>query len=188
MNRTCVPAEAEPSLNSSSCYPLVNFTRPFCRDHGVVLPSYVYRTPFCQNRKNHERNKMFDAVEKLGISKLSRIFSIDVTTIKKCLKVLIIYLCHDALPSCDRTRGTFVEQKVCRESCLKARRICGEVYDVMSRFFITRFPKDEKKYRCELQPYRNVGDSPKCYYIDLGIVDTNSTGRFKDRFTLGIMS
>jgi hypothetical protein len=43
--RTCIPAEAEPTLNSSSCYPLVNFTRPFCQNHGITLPNTYLRRP-----------------------------------------------------------------------------------------------------------------------------------------------
>ena len=46
--RTCIPAEAEPTLNSSGCYPLVNFTRPFCQSNGITLSDYVYKTPHKQ--------------------------------------------------------------------------------------------------------------------------------------------
>ena len=44
-SRTCIPAKAEPILNSSGCYPLVNFTRPLCQNHGVTLSGLIYRKP-----------------------------------------------------------------------------------------------------------------------------------------------
>jgi hypothetical protein len=66
--RTCIPAEAEPTLNSSSYYPLVNFTRPFCQNHGITLPNYVYGTPYYQNYRNDEINRDYDAAVKIGVS------------------------------------------------------------------------------------------------------------------------
>ena len=141
----CIPATAEPSLNSSSCYPLVNFTRPFCQNLGVALPSHVYRTPSYQNWKNDEGNKIMDAAENIGISKISQVFAVDVTTIRKCLEVFIIYLCHDFFPSCDRTQSIFMERKICRESCLKMTRICGKMYDVVSRYYIQQKTQNTRR-------------------------------------------
>ena len=135
----------------------------FFQNLGVALPSHVYRTPSYQNWKNDEGNKIIDAAENIGISKISQVFAVDVTTIRKCLEVFIIYLCHDFFSSCDRTQSTFMERKICRESCLKMTRICGKMYDVVSRYYTTENPEYKKKFSCELQPYRNAGDSPECY-------------------------
>jgi hypothetical protein len=163
-----------PSLNSSSCYPLVNFTRPFCKNHGVILSSYVYRTPFHQNLKNNELHKDFRAIEKLGLSKLSRIFSIDVVTLRKCLQFLIEIFCRDLFPSCDWTQSVFLEQKICRESCLETTRICSKMYRFIFNYYTEQHPESKKKFRCELQPYRNAGDSPECYYVN-GLANTPGT-------------
>ena len=117
------------------------------------MPSYQYW-------KNHEVNKYYDAIRRLGFSRIGRILSLDVTTVKKCTQFLTRYLCHDYFPSCDQTQSLFLKQKVCRESCLKLIDICGKMYEVFFKLSATRFPKSKKKYHCKLQPYRNAGDSP----------------------------
>ena len=152
----------------------MNFTRPFCQNHGVTLPSYVYAIPSYQTWKNHEANKYFDAIRRLGFSKIGSILSLDVTTIKKCVPFFFRYLCHAYFPSCDQTQSTFLKQEVCRESCFKLIEICGKFYEVLSTFPATRFPKLKNKYRCKVQPYRNAGDSPECYYLN-GL--SNYTGK-----------
>ena len=172
-NKTCIPAEAEPSLESSSCYPLVNFTRPFCQNFGITLPTYVYVTPADQIWNNYGGNANADAIEKAGASRVSHFVNISVATYRKCLRALFTYYCHRRFPRCDRTQNVVVEQKVCRESCLAMIHICGKMYDVLFKYSELRFPKRKKEYRCELQPYRNAGDSPECYYYSLL---TNSTG------------
>jgi hypothetical protein len=70
---------------------------------------------------------------------------VDVTTIRKCLEVFIIYLCHDFFPSCDRTQSIFMERKICRESCLKMTRICGKMYDVVSRYYIQQKTQNTRR-------------------------------------------
>ncbi|XP_028397379.1 uncharacterized protein LOC114521160 [Dendronephthya gigantea] len=80
-NRTCIPAEAEPMLNSSGCYPLVNFTRPFCQNHGVTLSDYIYKTPDQQSYSNNEYNRVYDRYVKLGAPKISRFFNLDNDTV-----------------------------------------------------------------------------------------------------------
>ena len=173
-NKTCIPAEAEPSLKSSSCYPLVNFTRPFCQNHGITLPSYVYKTPADQILKNDEGNANVDGFEKVGASRVIRFFNISFANFRKCAQVGVANYCHAYFPSCDRTQNVIVEQKVCRESCLEAINVCGKIYDLLFKYLEKRFPKRKKRYRCELQPYRNAGDSPECHYYSLL---TNSTGK-----------
>ncbi|CAB4004727.1 angiopoietin-1 receptor-like [Paramuricea clavata] len=120
VNRTCIPAEAEPTLNSSSCYPLVNFTRPFCQNHGINLPNYVYRTPYDQNRKNDDFNKINDGLE----------------------------------------------QTICPESCLESIHVCHKMWEIVERYYTIRYPEKKKLFNCDLQPYRNAGHSPECWYFN----------------------
>ncbi|CAB4004558.1 coadhesin-like isoform X2 [Paramuricea clavata] len=165
-NRTCIPAEAEPTLKSSSCYPLVNFTRPFCQNHGITLPNYVYQTPDYQNNRNNEANADYDAVVKIGASQLNRFFEVDIGTIRKCAQVLPIVYCHLFFPSCDRTQSVFKEQKICRESYLELPHMCGKLFEMFLRYYIIKFPEKKKLYLGELQPTRNAGDSPECWYFN----------------------
>ena len=174
---TCIPAEAEPSLESSSCYPLVNFTRPFCQNFGITLPSYVYKTPVDQIYKNDLANTDADSFERLGALKVSHYFNVDVARVRKCVQAAVMIYCHDQFPSCDRTENVAMEQKVCREPCLESIRVCGKMYDAGFKYLIMADPEKKKKFRCELQPYRNAGDSPECYYYR---VRTNSTGKTED--------
>ena len=176
-NKTCIPAEAEPSLKSSSCYPLVNFTRPFCQNYGITLPSYVYKTPADQISNNNEGNRDIVGFEKLNASEIDRYLNVSVVTYRKCSQAIIVLYCHSRFPSCDRTQNVVVEQKLCREPCLEFIEVCGKVYDVFFEYLTLRFPKRKKEFRCELQPYRNAGDSPECYYYSLR---TNSTGKTRN--------
>jgi hypothetical protein len=171
--RTCIPAEAEPTLNSSSCYPLVNFTRPSCQNHGITLPNYVYNTPDYQNNRNDEANADFDMVQKVGASKISRFFKVDISTVRKCLPAFIIVYCHLYFPSCDRTQSVYKEQKICHESCLDLTHLCGELWEMFVRYYTIEYPETKKLLRCELQPTRNAGDSPECWYFK---VLANSAG------------
>jgi hypothetical protein len=172
--RTCIPAEAEPTLNSSSsCYPLVNFARPFCQNHEITLPSYVYDTPYRQNDRNDEGNKDFDEIVKMGLSRISRFSEVDISIVRKCLQAATIWYCRQYFPSCDRTQSVFKEQKICRESCLTLTRTCGKLWGMFVKFHTVRFPDSKKLYQCELQPYRNAGNSPECWYFN-GLA--NSTG------------
>ena len=185
--RTCIPAEAEPTLNSSSCYPLVNFTRPFCQNHGIALPNYVYKTPGSQYWRNGEDNKIFDGFEKFGPSKINLYFNVNtsIATIRKCGQAVIIFFCHEHFPSCDRTQSIFRKQTLCRESCLDVMRICGKLYQLFFKYYTIQFPETKKKYRCELQPYRNAGDSPECSYLtELANVSGNIVGSFSTAVAL----
>ena len=164
--RTCIPAEAEPTLNSSSCYPLVNFTRPFCQNHGITLPNYVYQTPDYQNNRNDEANTDFDKLRKVGASKISRFFKVDISTIRKCLQDFTIVYCRHFFPSCDRTQSVFKEQKICRESYLELTHMCGKLWEIWERYYIIEYPEEKKLLLGELQPTRNAGDSPECWYFN----------------------
>ena len=164
--RTCIPAEAEPTLNSSSCYPLVNFTRPFCQNLGITLPNYVYQTPDYQNEKNDEANADFDILEKANASKISRFFKVDISTVRKCGQALPIWYCHLYFPSCDRTQSVFKEQKICRESYLELTHMCGKLWEIWERYYTIEYPEAKKLLLGELQPTRNAGDSPECWYFN----------------------
>jgi hypothetical protein len=124
--------------------------------------------------KNNELNKGFSTFETLGLSKLSRFFSMDVVTLRKCLQFAIEIVCRDLFPSCDRTQSVLLEQKICRESCLETTRICSKMYRFLFNYYTEQHPESEKQFRCELQPYRNAGDSPECYYVN-GLANTPGT-------------
>ena len=96
----------------------------------------------------------------------------DVVTVRKCLEVATVMFCRSYFPECDRTQSVVVEKKLCREPCLEVIQICGRMSNALFKSLTIRFPK--KKYSCELQPCRNAGDSPECYYYS---VPTNSTGK-----------
>ena len=179
-DRTCIPAEAEPKLNGSLCYPLVNFTHPFCQDHGVALPSYVYwdKTKYAvphiaevagQKDRNHEGNMDYDIYKKLRGSKsyheLMYYYKINNATMEKCRPVFIIWFCRLYFPRCDRTQSVFKEQKLCRETCLQISHTCHKLFNVFLKFYLIQYPDARKFLFCELQPYRNAGDSPECWYF-----------------------
>ena len=155
----------------------MNFTRPFCQNNGITLPSYVYRTPHDQILHNDEGNTDMAGLERFGASRLSQFFNVSVATFTQCLRAAIPIYCHINFPGCDRTQNVVVEQKLCRESCLEAIHICGKIYDFFFTYMKTHSPEKKKKYNFGLQPYRNAGDSPECYYYSLR---TNSTGKTRD--------
>ena len=167
----CIPAEAEPTLSSSSCYPLVNFSRPFCQNHGIILPSYVYTTPERQINRNNEINKDYDYYVMFGASKLSHFFKLDINRVKQCVEIVLIFYCRYHFPRCDQTQSVFKRQKICRESCLKLAHICGEIWKLFITTNKVRFPRNNDS--CEPKPYRNAGDSPECWYFN---TPANSTG------------
>ncbi len=169
----CIPAEAEPTLNSSSCYPLVNFSRPFCRNHGIILPSYVYDTPERQINRNREITRDYHIYVMIGASKLSHLFKEDINRVEKCMENILIFYCRYYFPRCDQTQSVFKRQKVCHESCLKLTHICGEMWKLFITTSKTRSPGSKISLSCELQQYRNAGDSPECWYIN---TLANSTG------------
>ncbi|XP_028408139.1 uncharacterized protein LOC114530726 [Dendronephthya gigantea] len=174
-NRTCISAEAEPTLNASSCYPLVSLKRPFCQNHGIILSNYVYNTPINQVRRNDDMNSDYDKVTKIGATKISRYFAVNITTVKRCIKALSSLFCHYYFPSCDGTLNVYKRQYICRESCLKVTQMCGNILKVLEQYFIFKFPKKMRLVSCELQPYRNAGDSPECWYYNEGSNSTDSS-------------
>ena len=165
-SRTCIPAEAEPILNSSGCYPLVNFTRPFCQSHGITLPDYIYKTPHKQSYHNHEDNSAYDQLVRLGEPKTNRIFYVNNDTVIKCAYASVSFICHATFRRCDGTESEYKQQKICRETCLNLIRVCGwKIWDFVVRYTTKNHPEPEaeKFIRCEIQPYRNAGDSPECW-------------------------
>ncbi|XP_028418125.1 uncharacterized protein LOC114543261, partial [Dendronephthya gigantea] len=171
-NRTCIPAEAEPTLNSSSCFPLVNFTRPFCKNHGIILSNYVFRTPSRQNTKNNELNRVQDTLERLGELKISLYSKISVTKVRICIPILNIYLCHLFFPSCDRTQSVYKEKAACRETRVNVYHLCDyvSIRETFKKYFSIRWsgatPERKKFILGDLQPVRNAGDSPECWYTE----------------------
>ena len=179
--RTCVQADAEPFLYSSSCYPLVNFSRPFCQSHGVTLHSYVYSTPSEQTHQNDRLHLNFKVYSNLDPSKAREYFKMDIPSIKKCAKNVIILMCRFYFPSCDGTKNVFRKTKVCRESCLEFIDSCGPAWKLFEKYIKARYPHNiekNKRAHCELQPYRNAGDSPECWYYNR---DANITGNINNR-------
>ena len=169
-SRTCIPAEAEPLLNSSGCYPLVNFTRPFCKNHGITLSDFIYKTPHEQNTLNNNYNKEYDRLmSRLGISKVNRFFfHADNDTLIKCVNAAMPILCHRNFPSCEGTKSQYTERKSCRESCLNIFRFCGKISRLFAKIYVIINPglKSKKFIYCTELPYRNAGDSPECWYND----------------------
>ena len=166
-SRSCIPAEAEPLLNSSGCYPLVNFTRPFCKNHGFALSDFIYRTPSDQNWSNDHANKLYDQAVRLGLPKISRFLKVDNDTLIKCANAFVPSMCHINFPSCEGTKSQYKEQKICRESCLKVFRSCGKISYIFKKYYVigNTDPESKKLVNCEL-PHRNAGDSPECWYHD----------------------
>jgi hypothetical protein len=70
-----------------------------------------------------------------------------------------------------------MEQKICHESCLELIHICHKAWKMFFKYYTIRFPEERKFLLCELQPYRNAGDSPECRYFN-GLA--NSTGNIRD--------
>ena len=172
--RTCVPAEAKPLLNPSGCYPLVNFTRPYCQNLGVTLPDRIFKTPYQQRSSNNQGNNEFDQIFRLGIPKISEYLNVDNDTLIKCLKAMVPIVCHIKFPSCEGTKSQYKKQQICRETCLKVFRVCGKIIsDVFKKIYVIGNTDLESKklVDCEL-PHRNAGESPECWYHD----PENSTG------------
>lgn len=165
---TCIPAKNEPLLNSSSCYPLLNFTRPFCR--GVPLSDYVYKPPRQQRFHNDYANNFFDNLFKAFKSKPKPLL-VGNATIRECANAFVPFLCHLYFPSCDQTQDVIKEQKICHETCLNLLHKCQKLfkkYEIL-KIYTTFHPdsKSKKFVHCDLQPYRHAGDSPECWYSDL---------------------
>ncbi|XP_028399013.1 uncharacterized protein LOC114522511 [Dendronephthya gigantea] len=169
INRTCIPAEAEPLLNSSGCYPLVNFTRPFCQNHGVTLSDYTYRRPYKQRQFNDQVNKEYEQYVRLGLPKIGKLLNVDNDAVIKCVHALVPLLCHFYFPSCEGTRSKYKEQKICRKTCLNLIHTCDKIWDFFVKAYTIKYSntKTRKLVQCKLQPYRNAGDSPECWYADL---------------------
>ena len=110
---------------------------------------------------------------KIGAFKISRFLKVDISTVRKCGQAFAILYCHQYFPSCDRTQSVFKEQKMCHESCLHLTRMCGELWEMFVKSYTIRYPEETRLLRCELQPTRNAGDSPECWYFS---GDTKSTG------------
>ena len=176
MYRTCVPAEAEPLVPSSGCYPLVNFSRPFCQNHGVTLPNYVYLTPSKQIKRNDLANVNYDGYLNWNLAKISVDFNMDILSAKKCVENIIILACHMFFPRCDRTQSVLRKMMVCRESCLELTHSCGQAWNFAETLIKIDYPDDIQGYykmaECEF-PYRNAGDSPECWYFNR---HANNTG------------
>ncbi|XP_028397248.1 uncharacterized protein LOC114521061 [Dendronephthya gigantea] len=167
-NRTCIPAAAEPLLNSSGCYPLINFTWLFCQNHGVSLSDYIYKTPLKQSRSIEYVNNLHNQYLSLGVSKISRFFNVDTSAVIKCWHAYVPCMCRIHFPLCEGTESKYKKQKLCRETWLSVTRICGKITDFVAKVSeIKNLTAMSKQFIFgELQPYRNAGDSPECWYRD----------------------
>ena len=141
--RTCIPAEA-----------------------GITLPNYVYETPEFQNDRNDEIFWNYNEAVKLCVSRISRFSKVAISAVRKCAQAVTIMYCHNYFPSCDRTQSVYKEQKMCHESCLDLTHMCGKLWEMFVRYYTIEYPGTKKLWRCELQPTRNAGDSPECWYFN----------------------
>ena len=128
----------------------------------------MYKTPGGQRFRNEGINRTYDAIFRLGVPKMSKIFKVDNDTVIKCAHAGVPFACQYHFPSCDGTQSEYKERKICRETCLNFIHICGRIWDVIAKLFVFKHPDPESKklLHCELQPYRNAGDSPECWYSD----------------------
>jgi hypothetical protein len=74
--------------------------------------------------------------------------------------------CRQYFPSCDRTQSVFKEQKICRESYLELINMGGKLFEIWENYYTIEYPEVKKVLRGELQPTRNAGDSPECWYFN----------------------
>ncbi|CAB4019965.1 Hypothetical predicted protein [Paramuricea clavata] len=44
--------------------------------------------------------------------------------------------------------------------------MCGKLFEAFLRHYIIKFPEDKKLLSGELQPTRNAGNSPECWYFN----------------------
>ena len=139
------------------------------------MPKYLYMTPENQTLRNRDANIDYEKFVGLGFTVISSRLQIDIATLRRCdLIFKRAIVCHHLFPWCDRSQSVYKEQKVCRETCLNAMRICYKLWKPAEAIMVAKNPelRLKKLFRCELQPYRNAGDSPECWYDDF----TNSTG------------
>ena len=111
-------------------------------------------------------NSDYDIVMKMGVTKISSYFEVNITTVKKCMNALSLLFCHYYFPRCDGTQSVYRRQYICRESCLEVTQICSSIWKIVEPYFMIRFPKMARLVTCELQPFRNAGDSPECWYYN----------------------
>lgn len=162
-------------MNSNLCYPLVNFTRSFCERHGITLPKYLFLSPAQQNLQNDLANEDDEKIARLGITKISLYSHYDIATLKMCDRIYKLFRCHYFFTGCDRTQSVFRRQKICRKTCLEAKRKCPNIWTFVRDLLSPHtFERAKKLFHCEQDPYtyRNAGDTPECWYEDF----TNLTG------------
>ena len=144
------------------------------------MSDYIYKTSVKQGYRNDDSNKLYDQLVRLGVRKINRIFHVDNETAMKCVYAFVPIMCHVYFPSCEGTKSEYKEQKICRETCLDLIRICGwKIWNFVVKLFINFNPDPEREnfIRCKIQPFRNAGDSPECWYSDL----EDSTGYIRMR-------
>ena len=121
-----------------------------------------------QKERNHEANIDYNGYKKLKrtilYDELMHFYKINNATMENCIPALIIWFCRFYFPRCDRTKSVFQEQKICRETCLQASHVCHKFLTNILKFYRIQNPNKRKFISCELQAYRNAGDSPECWY------------------------
>ncbi|XP_028416142.1 plasminogen-like, partial [Dendronephthya gigantea] len=111
-------------------------------------------------------------LERLGELKISLYSKISVTKVRICIPILNIYLCHLFFPSCDRTQSVYKEKAACRETRVNVYHLCDyvSIRETFKKYFSIRWsgatPERKKFILGDLQPVRNAGDSPECWYTE----------------------
>jgi hypothetical protein len=167
-----------------SCRSWTNPKLEFVLSFGKLYPSFLSKSSnhftqlriwyaYYQNDRNDEINRDYDAGAEIGVSRISRLSNVAISSVRKCAQAVTIWYCHFYFPRCDRTQSVYKEQKMCHKSCLDLTHMCGKLLEMFIKYYTIEYTGTKKLYRCELQPTRNAGDSPEWWYFN-GVA--NSTG------------
>ncbi|XP_028399567.1 plasminogen-like, partial [Dendronephthya gigantea] len=100
-----------------------------------------------------------------------------------CDRVYKLFRCHFFFPGCDWTQSVFRRRKICRKTCLVAKRKCYNIWTFVRDLVDTpqTSQKTKELFNCEKEePYisRNAGDTPECWYYDFrNPTDESSSAR-----------
>ena len=144
-----------------------------------------------QKGRNDECNEEYDKIEKFGVDKASYYFKMNTTSVKKCMQNFGILFCRVYFPSCDRTLSVIKKKKICRKTCEELILTdCGHVIKILLSYYIIRFPERrdaaELYFHCKLQPKRNAGESPECWYLNRHARITGNTTRKQYPYTVSV--
>ena len=149
----CLPAIPLPAINPP-CTRLDMRFGAYCKNHGVNLESYVFKSLEDQQLASlHliKAQKIWD-----GLNSPFHVFKKS----KECINVFRTVFCNIYFPACDRTGRKTQERKSCEATCDYFKETCKkemEFYDYL----------DWKQYiNCSTFPKREEGASPECWYYD----------------------